>query len=142
MSVKYPACTQQGARQGVLFADMCSLRVYFFPNLSCLCSLRYAFQPHSKLCVPAGYTISRFVIVLYILSGLGSGSPGGTTPSILVPIFLIFSYLFNGKSCEKKPGSLGDVIFVKSMALPTLHNLFNLSIFSIFRGFSYHFVRN
>ena len=48
------------ARQGVLFEDMCSLRVYFIANFSCLCSLRYPFQPHSKLCVPSGYTISRF----------------------------------------------------------------------------------
>ena len=48
-------------RQGVLFEYMCSLRVYL-PILAnfCLCSLRYAFQPHSKLCVPSGYTISRF----------------------------------------------------------------------------------
>ena len=48
------------ARHGVLFEDMCSPRVYFFANFSCLCSLRYAFQPPSKLCVPSGYTISRF----------------------------------------------------------------------------------
>ena len=38
------------ARQGILFA-----------NFSCLCSLRYAFQAHSKLSVPSGYTISRFL---------------------------------------------------------------------------------
>ena len=43
------------------------------------------FCPHSKLCVPSGYTISRFLIVFYVLSGSGSGSPGGTTPSIVVP---------------------------------------------------------
>ena len=48
------------ARQGVLFEDMCSLKVYVFSIFSCLCSLMYAFQPHSKLCVPSGYTISRF----------------------------------------------------------------------------------
>ena len=48
------------ARQGVLFVYMCSLRVYVFANFSCLCYLRYAFQPPSKLCVPSGYTISRF----------------------------------------------------------------------------------
>ena len=48
------------ARQGVLFEDTCSPRVYFFANCSCLCSLRYAFQPHSNLCVPSGYTISTF----------------------------------------------------------------------------------
>ena len=59
------------ASQGVLFEDMCSLR--------------HAFQPHSKLCVPLGYTISRFLVVFYVLSGSGSGSPCGTTPSILVP---------------------------------------------------------
>ena len=35
---------------GCIFEDMCSLRVYFFANFSCLRSLRYAFQPHSKLC--------------------------------------------------------------------------------------------
>ena len=63
------------ARQGVLFEDMCSLRAYFFPNFLCLCSLGYAFQPHTKLCVPSGYTISRFLAVFYVLSGLGSG-PG------------------------------------------------------------------
>ena len=65
--------------------DMCSLKVYVFPNFSCLCSLRYAFQPHSKVYVPSVYTISRFLIVFYVLSGSGSGSPGDTTPSILVP---------------------------------------------------------
>ena len=74
------------ARQGVLFDDMCSLMVYFFANFSCLCSLRYAFQPHSKVCVPSGYTISRFLIVFYVLSESGSGSQGSTTPSILLPI--------------------------------------------------------
>ena len=68
------------ARQGVLFDNMSSLRVYFFAKFSCLCSLRYAFQPHSKLCVPSGYAISRFVIVFCVLSGSGSGSPGATTP--------------------------------------------------------------
>ena len=74
------------ARQGVfLIEGMCSLRVYVFANFSCLCSLRYAFQ-HSKLCVLSGYIISRFLIVFYVLSGPGSGSPGGTTPSILVSI--------------------------------------------------------
>ena len=46
-------------RQGVLFEDMCSLMVYFFPIFSCLC-LRYPFQPYSKLCVPTGYTISGY----------------------------------------------------------------------------------
>ena len=49
------------ARQCVLFED----RVYFSANFSCLCSLRYAFQPNSKLCVPSGYTISRFLIVFF-----------------------------------------------------------------------------
>ena len=43
------------ARHGVLFEGMCSLRVYLFANFSCLCSLRYAFQPDSKLCVPWGF---------------------------------------------------------------------------------------
>ena len=75
---------------------MCSLRVY---NFSCLCSLRYAFQPHSKLCVLSGmlfnlivsYVFSQgiqsqgFLIVFYVLSRSVSGSPGGTTPSILIP---------------------------------------------------------
>ena len=40
------------ARQGVLFA-----------NFSCLCSLRYAFQPHSTLCVSSrayGVVVSIF----------------------------------------------------------------------------------
>ena len=59
--------------QGILFA-----------NFSCLCSLRYAFQPHSMLCVPSGYTVSRFLIVFCVLSGSGFSSPSGTTPSILV----------------------------------------------------------
>ena len=44
------------------------VRVYFLrtcvlkcvANFSCLCFLRYAFQHHSKLCVPLGYTILRF----------------------------------------------------------------------------------
>ena len=62
------------------------LLVYLFANFSCLCSRRYAFQPISKLCVPSWYTISRFLMVFYVLSGSGSGSPCGTTPSILVPI--------------------------------------------------------
>ena len=70
---------------GVLSEDMCFLRVYFFANCSCRCSLGYAFQSHSKLCVPSGYTTSRFLIVCYVLSGSGPGSPGGTTPSIFVP---------------------------------------------------------
>ena len=43
-------------RQGVLFEDMCSLRVY----ISCLCSLRYAFQPHSKLCSLRVYNLKFF----------------------------------------------------------------------------------
>ena len=45
------------ARQGVLFEKMCSLRVYVLTNFS----PRYAFQPHSKLCVPSRCTMSRFV---------------------------------------------------------------------------------
>ena len=65
---------------GCTFEDMCSLMVYFFAKFSCL---RYGFQPHSKLCVLSGYTISRFLIVFYVLSGSGSGSPGGTTPKFL-----------------------------------------------------------
>ena len=73
------------AHQGILFEDICSLRVYFVANFSCLCSLGYAFQPHSKLCVPSGYTISRFLIVFYVLSGSMSSIPSGTTPSILPP---------------------------------------------------------
>ena len=52
------------------YGDVPPVRVYFFANFSCLCSLTYAFQLHSKLCVP---------------SGSGSGSPGDTTPPILVP---------------------------------------------------------
>ena len=66
------------------FEDMCSLRVYVFANFSCLCPLRYAFPPHSKLCVPSGYTISRFFIVFYVPSGSWSGSLCGTTLSTLV----------------------------------------------------------
>ena len=50
--IEVRGCT---TRQGVLFEDMCSLRVYFLPIF-----LVCAFQPHSKLCVPSGYTISRF----------------------------------------------------------------------------------
>ena len=56
-----------------------------FSNFSCLCSLRYAFQPHGKLCVPSGYIISRFFDRILCSLGSGSGSPGGTTRSILVP---------------------------------------------------------
>ena len=40
---------------GVHFEDTCSLRVHFFCQFL-LCSLRYSFKPHSKLCVPPGYT--------------------------------------------------------------------------------------
>ena len=49
----------------------CSLRVYFFANFSCLCSLRYAFQSHSKLFFPSRYTISRFFV--RILCSLRAG---------------------------------------------------------------------
>ena len=63
------------ARQGVLFGDICSLRVYFFANFSCLCSLRYVFQSQ-------GIQSQGFLIVL---SGSGSVSLGGTTLPILVP---------------------------------------------------------
>ena len=67
-------CTFSGHvfSQGILFA-----------NFSCLCSLWYAFQPHSKLCIQS----QGFLIVFYVLSGSGSGSdsPGGTILSILVP---------------------------------------------------------
>ena len=45
------------ARQGVLFEDTCSLRVYCFANFPYLCFLKYTFQPHRKLCVPSGYKI-------------------------------------------------------------------------------------
>ena len=66
--------------QGILFA-----------NFSCLCSLRYAFQPHSKLCVPSGYAISRFLIVFYVLSGSGSGSQ---VAHQVIPPPCYFLYLF------------------------------------------------
>ena len=56
---------------------------YTFLPIFLVFVLRYALQPHSKLCVPSGHTISRFLIVFYVLSGSGSGSPGVTTPSIL-----------------------------------------------------------
>ena len=64
------------ARQGVLFEDMCSLRIYFLPNF--------------LVCVLSGmlfnlieiYVFSRFLIVFYVLFGSVSGSLGGTTPSI------------------------------------------------------------
>ena len=36
------------------------IRVYFFASFSCLCSLRYAFQSHSKLCVPSGIQSHAF----------------------------------------------------------------------------------
>ena len=58
----------------VYFLRTCVLSGYtFFANFSCLCSLKYAFQPHSTLCVPSGYTISRFLIVFFVLSGSGQG---------------------------------------------------------------------
>ena len=54
------------ARQGVHIEYLGSRRVYVFTNFSCLCSLRYAFQPHSKLCVP-----SHREHVFYVPQGQG-----------------------------------------------------------------------
>ena len=63
--------------------DVPPVRVYCFANFPYLCFLKYTFQPHSKLC---SLRVSQgSLIVFYVLSGSGSGSPGGTTPSILVP---------------------------------------------------------
>ena len=62
-ALPYAGGTGMCRPSGCTFEDMCSLRVYYFANFSCLCSLRYAFQPHGKLCVPSGYTISRYLIV-------------------------------------------------------------------------------
>ena len=42
------------ARQGVIFEDRCSLRVYIFANFSCLCSLRHAFNPIVSYVLPQG----------------------------------------------------------------------------------------
>ena len=50
--------------------------------LEYLCSLRYAFQPHNNLCVPAEFAISKFIERILCSR---SGSPDGTTPPILVP---------------------------------------------------------
>ena len=60
--------------QGTLFLPISSVfsRVCFF-NLI----VSYLF--------PQGIQSQSFLIVFYVLSGSGSGSPGGTTPSILVP---------------------------------------------------------
>ena len=59
----------------LLWGHVFTQGIMFFDNFICLCSLRYAFQPHSKLCVPS--------------EGSGSDSPGVTSPppppSILVP---------------------------------------------------------
>ena len=73
------------ARQGVLFEYMCSHRVYIFANFSCLCSLRYVFNFIVSYVFPQGIQSQGFLIVFYVLSGSESGSPGVTTPSILVP---------------------------------------------------------
>ena len=64
---------------------MCSLWVYFFANFSYLCSLRYAFQVHRKLCVLSGHTISRFFDRILCSFTVRVRLSGGTTPSILVP---------------------------------------------------------
>ena len=86
---------------------MCSLRVY---NLIVSYVFPQGIQPHSKLCVPSGYTIKGCFIVFYVLSGSVSGSPGGTTLSILVPRLCSLdsmlhtekSAMFDNKSPAKK----------------------------------------
>ena len=55
------------ASQGVLLRICVLSGDTFLFNFICLYSLRYAFQSHSKLYVPPGYTISRFLIVFYAL---------------------------------------------------------------------------
>ena len=77
------------ARQGVLFEDMCSLGV---------CSLGVYFLPIFPVCVLSGMFFNLIVSYLFpqgiqsrgfwsyfMFSWSGSSSPGGTTPSTLVP---------------------------------------------------------
>ena len=95
------------ARQGVLFDDICSLRVYFFASFSCLCSLRYTFKPHSKLCVPSGYTITRFLVVFYVLSRSGSSSPDGTPRQSW---YLVPPSVYDTTDCDANIRSIGSAV--------------------------------
>ena len=58
-------------------------RVYFLRTF-CLCSLRYDLNLISYV-FPQSIQSQGFLILFYVLSGPGAGSPGGTTPSILPP---------------------------------------------------------
>ena len=80
------------------YGDVLPARVYFmrehvfsqgytlFANFACLCSLKYDFQPDSKLCPPRGIQSEGFFDRVFLFSqGRGQVTPSGTIPSIFVP---------------------------------------------------------